>query len=948
VRLAPDWNRLVTARRLILALLAFVSVSTVPAPPALGATRYDPRLQFRVVRTPHFTIYWHQGEETEAARLAVIAEQVRTELEPDLGTIAARIHVILVDQSDLSNGWATPVPWDAIELTARPPALASSIGNTTDWLRLVFTHEYTHILHLDRSRGLMRGIRRVFGRVPIAFPNTFLPQWQVEGIATFEESRQTGEGRVRSGDFRTIVDEAARTGRFEPSDRVSGGLDDWPSGNGAYAYGSFFHQYLADRFGARSIADLRDATSGRVPYFGAGAFKKVFGESLNDLWRDFGASRSGVPAHSATDEAATRLTHHGFEVTGLTASSGDLFYAVSTPDGYPSLMRLTPGRAPVRIAWRFAGDRTAAGGDWVVFDQVAPVRSVAWYSDLYAVKLDGGAVHRLTYEARAAEPAFSPDGKRIACVVEQGGRRALAIIPFEPDRVTQPEILLDRADSDFGGPQWSPDGRRLIAERRHDGRYEIVEIDVASRDLRTLLASHARLATPAWVDDASIIFSAELPGAASNVFALDVGTKAVKRVTDSVTGARFPRMSPDRRSLFYVGYTADGSDIFSVAVNDNAWPPVESQDFDTSTTVHDSPAAPEPPLPASDAYTPWPTLPPTYWTPIVYTDAGELNAGAGTAMSDVLGRHAYGAQAAWGARARPDWSISYAYDRWRPTLFASYSDDTDPVRGGEIRSRQVQGGAVLPFRRLRRTETLFGAIDFERDGLTCAGPCRTRATSSRRAAVQAGWWHDTRRLFGYSISPEEGHSISGSFESTVTGLGSDVDGQAAVLDARAFHRLGGPHTVLAVRGAAAIAWGALDDRRVFSAGGSGPAAAVFAFDRDAIGLLRGFGPDAVVGTRAVVANVDLRFPIVRPERGAGVFPLFVRSIHGAVFADTGSAWDAAFRGSDLRTAGGGELSIDLVLGHYLPITFAAGAAWVHDPVASRNGAAGFARIGRAF
>ena len=921
---------------------------------ASAASRYDPRLQFRVLRTPHFTIYWHQGEQKEAARLAAIVEQVRTALEKDLGTVPGPVHVILVDQSDLSNGWATPIPWDAIEITARPPSLDSPIGNTTDWLRLVFTHEYTHILHLDRSRGVMRAVRAVFGRVPIAFPNVFLPEWQIEGIATFEESRQTGEGRVHSGDFRTIVSEAARTGHFEPYDRLAGGLDAWPSDSGAYAYGAYFHQYLADRFGPERIAGLRDATAGRLPFFGSPAFHRVFGKSLGDLWNEFRAS-GGIAAPvppSATDSAATRLTRHGFQLSALTASDA-LYYSSATPHGYPALMRLMPGRQPERLAWRFGGEATSVHDNWVVFDQVAPVRSVAWYSDLYAVGTAGGLVHRLTIEQRAAEPAFSPDGARLACVVERDGHRVLATLPFDPAHAVVPQVLIQDPEGDFGSPRWSPDGAHLIAERRQNGLFEIVEVDIANRTVRTLVASHARLAAPVWISGDRILFSAELPSAPSNVFAFDLGARQVRRVTDSITGARLPQLSSDGRSLFYIGYTPDGYDVFSVPVGDREWPLVRDPVFDVGGRDAAAPpgsrAVSSPLGPAADVrYSPWETLRPTYWTPVVYTDGTELDVGAGTAMSDVLGRHAYAAQAAWSSRARPDWSVAYAYDRWRPLLFANYSDDTDPVRGGEIRSRQFQGGALLSFRRLRRAETLFAALDLEHDSLTCDGPCRTRATTSRRGAVQFGWLHDTRRLFGYSISVEEGHALSASFESTAAALGSDVDARTVIADARAYHRMGGRHSVLAARGAAAAAWGVLDDRRVFSASGSGPAGGIFSFDRRTIGLLRGFSPDDVVATRAAVGNVDFRFPIFRSEHGAGSIPVFVRVVHGAVFLDAGSAWDAAVRGSRLRTSAGGELSVDTVLGHYLPVTFAAGAAWIRDPVTSRSGAAFFGRLGRAF
>ena len=112
-------------------------------------TRYDWRLRFRTLSTPHFDVHAHQGEEALAERLGAIAEQVRSRFAPVFGVPRGRVQVILVDQTDLSNGSATPFPYDAIEITAVPPGGETLIGNTTDWLELVFTHEYTHILHLD-------------------------------------------------------------------------------------------------------------------------------------------------------------------------------------------------------------------------------------------------------------------------------------------------------------------------------------------------------------------------------------------------------------------------------------------------------------------------------------------------------------------------------------------------------------------------------------------------------------------------------------------------------------------------------------------------------------------------------------------------------------------------------------------------------------------------------
>ena len=76
--------------------------------------------------------------------------------------------------------------------------------------------------------------------------------------------------------------------------------------------------------------------------------------------------------------------------------------------------------------------------------------------------------------------------------------------------------------------------------------------------------------------------------------------------------------------------------------------------------------------------------------------------------------------------------------------------------------------------------------------------------------------------------------------------------------------------------------------------------------------------------------------------------MFFRTLHGAVFADAGHAWDTTFRAADLRTSTGGELSLDIVILRYVPLTLVTGAAWIRDPVANRRGATFFGRIGYAF
>jgi hypothetical protein len=247
---------------------------------AAAATRYDPRLRFRTISTARFDIHFHQGEESLARRLAGFVEEAASEVDAAIGAAVGRIQIVLVSQDDVPNGWATPVPYNTIEIGAAPPPVESAIGNAPDWLRLVFVHEYTHIAHLSRAGGWLNGLRRGFGRLPLLFPNLYQPIWAIEGIATWNETRQTNRGRVAAGDFRLRLKTAAAGDRFEPLDRVNGGNVDWPGGNGPYLYGAFFHEFLAQKYGADSVRTLAAETGRRIPYLGSRAYKKVFGRSL--------------------------------------------------------------------------------------------------------------------------------------------------------------------------------------------------------------------------------------------------------------------------------------------------------------------------------------------------------------------------------------------------------------------------------------------------------------------------------------------------------------------------------------------------------------------------------------------------------------------------------------------------------------------------------------------
>jgi len=960
-----------------LALVAAFLMTSSAA--ARGAPVVDPALRFQTLATTHFIICFHRGEEESARRLAVIAEDTwRALREPFDVQPPEHTYVLLVDQSELANGSAYPLPYNTIVVTAAWPSGSDFIGLTDDWLRLVFTHEFTHIVHLDRSVGWADAVRHVFGRVPLAFPNVFLPLWQIEGLAVYEESALTGEGRLHAGDFRAVEMEARRAGALEPLDRVNGGLVDWPVGLAAYAYGAAFQEYLVNRYGADKIAALAEITARRVPYLSSGAFKEVYGRSLGDLWRDYEAEPAEAAPTPPEAATVTRLTHRGFIVSGprfapprCSGCASEIVYSVQTPHGFPSLNAVgLDGAKDRRLTTRYLGSTAGVSRDTIVFDEQEIRRNVGLYSDLRAYDRRTGTVRALTREARLLDPDLSPDGTRIVCAKSTLGRRDLVVLQLK-DLTSR--TIVSGPDTEFDAPRWSPDGR-LIAAARHKlgSESELVLVDPETAAITVLASdSAARIVTPTWrPDGGAVVAAADFGGGVFNLYEFDLQQKQPPRqLTYTTGGATWPDVSSDGRTLVFVGYTTSGFDIFSMTydpranLTDGSMPSLRAGASATSAAADSGSAAS---LTATAAtYMPWSTLAPTSWTPIVDSQPDQLRAGASFAGRDLLGYHSYALSATWlvdGPRgattpsgAAPDWQAAYAYSRWRPVLFATAGRQTSFFAGpstaagapadSTLRQHQIEGGLELPFLHTRSSHVLFGSLFRSADEYALTAG----AATYHRTGLRGGWETTTAHVYGYSISPEGGVTVGGTIESVRRSLGSAGDGVTVTADARAYIPGFASHQVLALRGAAGRSTGDDVASRTFLLGGAGPAGGPLSFDSRAMSLLRGFPADTFAGSRVAIVNADYRVPLWWPGRGHGTWPIFVQSLQAAAFADAGNAWSTAFHTSDIKTAFGAELSSNLVAGYTLPFTATVGVGIGHDGAGRvADERTWYVRIGRAF
>ncbi len=675
---------------------------------------------------------------------------------------------------------------------------------------------------------------------------------------------------------------------------------------------------------------------------------------------------------------------------------GVIWFSASDPRRFPGIYRLGPNsRHRERVAARYGGTGLTVGPDIVIFDQLEIVRGAGLQGDLYVFDRRRGGVRRLTRGARLAEPDLSPDGRFLAAVQVESGARRLVVLdaltllaaPHAVEASALP-LLATLGDEDdvFASPRWSPDAARIAVERRHrKSASEILVIDARLRSALVVATSAVgRSVTPEWTRNGGALwFASDRDGGPFALYRTDVGDRLAPaaRVLAPPGGARSPTVTSDGRVIF-VGYTVEGFDLFeAVPGNLHVARTFRSAVSESATGVSEAPrsgsrvndannngggASAPPEFGDVRPYRPWSTLMPHGWLPLMDHRDGRWRLGAVISGADVLGRHAVAADATWALnegevgselapRGRPDWAVSYAYQRWQTTPYAAIQDRTslftavDDTAGALIpvaqRERQVDLGVFRAFRRVRWAQTLTGAVHSERVSTVLPGVERVADRSGFRTA----WTLVTARQYGYSISPEAGIALGATGEFFRPAFGADGTADSTTVDARVYVPLGKRQSVLAIRAAGAVSRGDIGVRRVFRLGGADGNPLVGAFGSDAISLLRGFGDDVIGGTHVALMNAELRVPVAWPQRGIGTWPIFLRSVHATLFADVGHAWTGAARWADRKTGLGVELSANVIAGFGLPLTWTVGAAWGHDR--SRvlpEGREIYLRLGRSF
>jgi WD40 repeat protein len=529
-----------------------------------------PELDWLTFETEHFVYHFHQGTQRTAEIIALVAEDIYVPItrlyqyEP-----GSKVHFIVKDTDDYSNGGAYFFD-NKIEIWAEN--LDYIMRGTKNWLRDVVTHEFTHMIQIQKSmkssRTVPYGFLQIFGYEPErrrdvvrGFPNVLvsypwlsinIPVWFAEGVAQHQANGARYDYRDPSREMiirdRILHEQLLTYNEMGVFGKTSHGNES------AYNLGFAFVNYLCDRFGEEVLEKISEESSKFSNITFNKALHRATGVSADSLYQSWKIYLEEQYHRRLKTILAHETRGKPVEVEGFAN-----LYPIWSPDGTKIAYLSNKGSSSFYynrcvIFDRLSGKKKdlasvitsslswSPDGRYLAYSRQMPVYSTgSQFNDLFIYDLQKDREIRLTKRLRGKNPDWSNDGKKLVFVTECNGLNQL--------------MLMTIADID-GPEKWNRyyiDNNTgcLIQAAGDEKKHRITAI--RGGELKQLLAFSDRrqIYHPRWAkDDARIVFDT------ATDYGRDIGIYDFRdeKFTLLLTGKeeqRYPVFHPQENAVIY-------------------------------------------------------------------------------------------------------------------------------------------------------------------------------------------------------------------------------------------------------------------------------------------------------------------------------------------------------------------------------------------------------------
>lgn len=507
----------------VLALLAFGGVQRASAQYfGRNKVQYE-TFDFRILKTPHFELYYYPAESLATRDAGRMAERwYARHSETFAHQFDDKSIILYADHSDFEQTNVVSESPDQGEqgvtegLRTRVVMPFQGSYAETDH---VLGHELVHVFQYDIAEsGDANGLARM----------STLPGWLIEGMAEYFSLGRNSEltamwmrDAVERDSFPTIK-QLNTDPRFFP-----------------YRYGQALWAYVAGRWGDRAVVDVYRASlrSGLD-----GAIVRVLGESPDSLSKDWAEANkalytSQLVGRTKPQDAGQLIVSAGGKVEQQNVSP------VISPDG--NYVAFFSSRALFSYDLYLADARTGR-----IIKKLAAPSSDPHFDALNFINSSG---------------AWSPDSKQFAFIVDENGKNDVAVLNVANGNIER-KISLPGVGA-VNAVSWSPDGNSMVLSGLAGGISDLYLLDLHTNHVTQLTNDRYADEMPEFAPDGKTIVFASDRGPGTNFQNLSYSPLQI--ATISVNGGPVTLYSPfPNAKEINPQYTPDGKDVLFISNQD--------------------------------------------------------------------------------------------------------------------------------------------------------------------------------------------------------------------------------------------------------------------------------------------------------------------------------------------------------------------------------------------
>ena len=563
-----------------------------------------PNTEWMQIKTEHLKVIFPAEIEDEAQRAANLVEYLYKYETKTLKSQPKKLPLLLFNQSTVANGFAGLRPRRSVWFTT-PSQYASDLGNT-DWLSLLASHEFRHIVQYSKSNHYMTKVLSIlFGQTGLLAGEYSIPFWFFEGDAVCTETAFSNLGRGRIAQFEMPIRTLLLNDKTYSYDKAKfrSYKNYYPS---HYNLGWLMTSYARYKYGA-DIWDKVLTNTSKIslwPYAFSVSLKKYTGLNEKNLYKEamqFLKEKwtletkdkkytKALKINQAKKKVWTKYTEAAYLSDGnILAKKADLkeitwFYIIQ-PDGTEK--KLFPTDAGM----------VSVAGTKAVWERHIPDARYGYrdYSDIMILnvktktnnekirqvdtvkKIEKYKVtqKRLTFKQKYFSPALSPNAKQIA-VAEYTSEMKSALIIIDAETGKEIKRFPNKLNDVIRTPAWSEDGKFITYTSSSQKGTALNILDLKTEKVKTVIPyTYENIGRPVFYKN-YILYNSPFSGT-GNIFAVDTKTKRRYQITSRKYGAYNPKVQGEK--LLFSDYSVEGYDIAEMTLTPNLWKDITDIDF---------------------------------------------------------------------------------------------------------------------------------------------------------------------------------------------------------------------------------------------------------------------------------------------------------------------------------------------------------------------------------